>query len=170
MENDCKETCGKQAVYDYLDELGIDYEAVEHQVVRNMEELYGIGLPHSESIAKNLFVCDDKKRNYYLITIKGDKRVDLKALRRKYGLRPLSLAKEEELKGILRIIPGSVTPLGILNDNGHKTSFFIDEDFLISPSIIGIHPNENTATIWLKVEDLLHIITEHGNPVKVVAF
>ena len=28
--------------------------------------------------------------------------------------------------------------------------------------------NENTATLWLKVEDLIDIIKEHGNQVNVV--
>ena len=135
-----------------------------------MAELSNISFPYPESIAKNLFVCDDKKCNYYLITIKGDKRVDLKAFRHTYGTRPLSLAKKKDLKKVLGLTPGSVTPLGILNDKEHKTHFFLDKDFLIPPSIIGVHPNENTATIWLKAEDLLRIITEHMNPVKIVPF
>ena len=95
-----------------------------------MAELSDISFPYPESVAKNLFVCDDRKYNYYLITLKGDKRVDLKAFRHKYGTRPLSLAKEDDLKKILGLMPGSVTPLGILNDREHKTHFFLDEDFL----------------------------------------
>ena len=34
--------------------------------------------------------------------------------------------------------------------------------------IIGIHPNDNTATVWMKVEDLLEIVKEHGNQVTVI--
>ena len=34
--------------------------------------------------------------------------------------------------------------------------------------IIGVHPNDNTAAVWLKVEDLINIIKEHGNEVFVV--
>ena len=34
--------------------------------------------------------------------------------------------------------------------------------------IIGIHPNDNTATIWLKTQDLINIIKEHGNKVELV--
>lgn len=157
-------------IYHLLNSYHISYEVTEHKAVYDMADLSTISFPHPESIAKNLFVCDDKKRNYYLLTTKGNKRVDLKAFRHKYGTRPLSLAKEEDLKRILGLTPGSVTPLGILNDQEHKTHFFLDEDFQIPPSIIGVHPNENTATIWLKVEDLLRIITEHKTPVKIVPF
>ena len=32
-----------------------------------------------------------------------------------------------------------------------------------------MHPNENTATVLLKTEDLLQIIKEHGNAVDVVS-
>ena len=45
-----------------------------------MAELAGIDIPYPEADAKNLFVRDDKKRNYYLITLKGD---DLKAFQQK---------------------------------------------------------------------------------------
>ena len=35
-----------------------------------MEEVAQIQLPYPEQEAKNLFVRDDKKKNYYLITVK----------------------------------------------------------------------------------------------------
>ena len=34
--------------------------------------------------------------------------------------------------------------------------------------IIGGHPNENTAALWLKTEDLIAIIKEHSNEVNIV--
>lgn len=159
----------KQAVYNYLDSLAIRYETTEHKAVHTMDELSETCLPHPEAIAKNLFVCDDKKQDYYLITVKSGKRVNLKALRRAYGTRPLSLAGEDALQDILRLTPGSVTPLGILNDTTCRVHFFLDKDFLTFPAIIGIHPNDNTATIWLNTEDLLYIIRTHGNEVTVVS-
>ena len=69
---------------------------------------------------------------------------------------------------ILNLKPGSVTPLGILNDINKKVIVYLDEDFRKAPGIIGIHPNDNTATIWLKMDDLINIIKEHGNIVKEV--
>ncbi len=77
----------KQETYDYLTAQGISYEITEHQAVFNMAELVSVSLPYPDCDAKNLFVRDDKKRNYYLITVKGDKRVDLKEFRKKHGLR-----------------------------------------------------------------------------------
>lgn len=82
----------KLAIYPFLGEQKIPYEKIEHPAVFNMEQLASIHLPHPEWDAKNLFVRDDKKRNYYLITVKGDKRVDLKEFRRQHALRALSFA------------------------------------------------------------------------------
>ena len=129
-----------------------------------MDELDDIDLPYKEFDAKNLFVRDDKKNNYYLITVKGDKRVDLKEFRKKYHTKHLSFAKKEELLSILNLTSGSVSPLGLLNDKEKKTIFFID-NYFEDNSLIGIHPNDNTATIWLKAKDLITIIEEHGNQV-----
>lgn len=158
----------KQEIYDFLKENNIWHEITEHKAVYNMEELKDLDLPYPDQDAKNLFVRDDKKRNYYLITVKGEKRVDLKEFRKRNNTRNLSFASEQDLMEILELIPGAVTPLGILNDKERKVKFFIDRDFLNEPEIIGIHPNDNTATIWLKAKDLIEIIKEHGNEVNVV--
>ena len=87
----------KIEIYHYLKRQNIAYEITEHKAVFNMEEADAVDLPYPEWGAKNLFVRDDKKRNYYLITMKGNKRVDLKAFRRQRGLRALSFAAAEEL-------------------------------------------------------------------------
>ncbi len=73
----------KQEIYDYLKEKNIWYEITEHKAVYNMEELENIDLPYPEADGKNLFVRDDKKRNYYLITVKGNKKLNLKEFRKK---------------------------------------------------------------------------------------
>ena len=158
----------KQEIYDFIKSKNIWHEITEHKAVFNMNELSEIEVPYPEYDAKNLFVRDDKKRNYYLITVKGDKRDDLKEFRRQNNTRPLSFASEQELMSIMNLIAGSVTPLGMLNDKELKVAFYLDKDFLNGKQIIGIHPNENTATLWLKVEDLISIIKEHGNEVNIV--
>ena len=155
----------KQEIYDYLKEKEIRHEITEHKAVFNMEELDSVELPYPDRDAKNLFVRDDKRRSYYLITVKGDKRVDLKEFRKTYGTRPLSFVKPDELADILGLIPGAVTPFGLLNDSEKKVAFYIDAEFLGGSGLIGVHPNDNTATVWLKAEDLIRIIREHGNEV-----
>lgn len=158
----------KEQIYDYLRKENIWHEITEHEAVYNMAELANIEVPYPEYDAKNLFVRDDKKRNYYLITVKGDKRVDLKGFRNNNGTRPLSFASADDLMNIMSLIPGAVTPLGLLNDSECKVTLFLDDDFMNGSELIGVHPNDNTATVWLKVNDLIKIIQKHGNSVNVV--
>ncbi len=157
----------KQEVYRFLKDSGIWYEITEHKAVYNMEELSEVEIPYPEADAKNLFVRDDKKQNYYLITVRGDKRVDLKAFRKKNQTRPLSFASPDELMQLMKLIPGAVTPLGILNDTEKKVKVFLDRDFLNAPGLVGVHPNDNTATVWMQTEDLIRMIQEHGNEVTI---
>lgn len=158
----------KSDIYDFLKSKGIPFEVTEHKAVYNMAEMAEIDIPHPEADAKNLFVRDDKRQNYYLITVKGDRRVDLKKFRREHQTKPLTFASEDELEAILALKPSSVTPFGLLNDEDRKVHFFLDGDFLEGSGLVGVHPNENTATVWLKAEDLLEIIREHGNRAETV--
>ena len=158
----------KQETYDYLHTHGVAFEITEHPAVYNMAECAELDLPYPEDDAKNLFVRDDKKRNYYLITVRGDKRVNLKDLRRAHGTRPLTFASPDELLQFLKLTPGSVTPLGLLNDPDHSVQFFLDEEFLLPPGRIGVHPNDNTATVWLHTEELLRLLKEYGTTLELI--
>ena len=95
---------------------------------------------------------------------RANKRVDLKGFRRQHGLRALSFASTEELFSIMELTPGAVTPLGILNDTESRVHFYLDEEFIGNK--IGVHPNDNTATVWMQADDLMKIIQKHGNTVE----
>ena len=156
---------GKQEIYRLLSEKGVWHEITEHKAVYNMDEVADIELPYPEAECKNLFVRDKKKREYYLISVKGDKRVNLKKFREKYNTKPLGFASEDDLMNILGLIPGAVTPLGLLNDTDGKVILYLDQDFFKGEHLIGVHPNDNTATVWMKTDDLTDIIRTHGNNV-----
>ncbi len=158
----------KQEIYDYLKSKNIWYEITEHKAVYNMKELSEIDIPYKEADAKNLFIRDDKRKNYYLITVKGDKRVDLKEFKNKNNTRSLTFVSPNDLEEILKLKPGSVTPLGLLNDENLKVHFYIDKYFINVSNIIGIHPNDNTATVWVHTKDLIELIKEHGNQVTII--
>lgn len=109
---------------------------------------------------------DDEKRAYYLITLTGSKTVDLKEFRRRYGARPLSFASADDLRSIMGLESGSVTPLELLNDEGREATVFLDAD--LASGIIGVHPNDNTATVWMRAADLVRVVENHGNEVRIV--
>ena len=133
-----------------------------------MDELGRVDVPHPGRDAKNLFVRDDKKKNYYMITVLGNKRVDLKQFKKDYGTRHLSFASPDDLQNLLHVIPGAVTPLGLLNDETKEVKIFLDDAFLKNGGIIGVHPCDNTATVWLQTKDLINLIEGHGNPVETI--
>ena len=97
---------------------------------------------------------------------RANKRVDLKGFRRQHGLRALSFASTEELFSIMELTPGAVTPLGILNETESRVHFYLDEEFIGNK--IGVHPNDNTATIWMQADDLMGLIQKHGNEAEYV--
>lgn len=155
----------KQEIYAMLREKGIPHGITEHRAIDSMQEIPDMAIPHSEDIAKNLFVRDDKGQNYCLITVRGDKRVDLKEFRNAHGTRRLSFASAQELMAKLGLTPGSVTPLGLLHDAERAVTLYLDREFLAVSGRVGVHPNENTATVWLKPEDLIALLEEHGSKV-----
>lgn len=156
----------KQETYDFLKQSGVWFEVTEHEAVFTMEALMQVEVPYPEADAKNLFVRDDKKRNYYLITVRGEKRVNLNEFRKQHGLRGLTFASPEELMTLLHLSPGSVTPLGLLNDTAFRVQLFLDASF--AGNIIAVHPNDNVATVWLPADDLARILREHGSTVSFV--
>ncbi len=158
----------KQAVKEFLEEKGIPFAWVEHKAVYTIDEMKELGLEDINEIAKNLFLRDQKGKRHFLVVIREDKRVDLKGLGDKLGGVRLSFASEERLEKYLGLKKGSVTPLGVLNDADCAVEVYFDED-LCRLKRIGVHPNENTASVYLAPQDLLKIVEEHGNPLHILS-
>lgn len=160
----------KNDVLALCDARGIAYEIACHEAVFHMGALAEKGVPHLERIAKNLLLRDDKKRCYYLVSVKGETHLDLKAFRRLYETRPLTFASDDDLLRLLALTPGSVTPLGLLNAAAGSVQWFVDAAFFAGDGLIGVHPNDNTATIFLKVTDLVSLLESFGHTAVVARF
>lgn len=154
----------KEKILELLDQKRIEYKAIEHAAVFNMQEMEALHVDGIEDIAKNLFVRDKKKRNYYLIVSREDKPVDLKKLQATLGSKPLGFASEDDLEKFLGLSRGAVTPFGILNDDSRSVRAIVDESF--RNGRIGVHPNDNAATVFLSTSELIKLIVEHGNTVE----
>ena len=152
----------KEDIYNKLDKMGISYKIVEHGAVYTIEEALDKKIENKDKIVKNLFIRDDKKQNYYLLLVPSLKRVNLKELRKKINSRPLSFASIYDLEKYLVLKKGAVSPLGVFNDIKRIVKVIIDKEIL-SFGIVGVHPNDNTVSVFLKLEDLERIIKEHGN-------
>ena len=112
-------------------------------------------------------MCDDKHQSFWLVTLPKDKKLDLKALRTLLGSRRLTFAAAEELDAMLNLPPGSVTPLGALNDAEGRVPVIIDSAF--KENLIGVPLLTNTATIWLNGADLALMLTQQGHKVNWLA-
>lgn len=152
----------KDAVLSLLQRKEIAYRIVKHKRVFTSEEGKALGLPDGARVAKNLFLRDDKKQQYYLAVVQQNRRLNLKALRARLGSRPLTFASEEDLMRLLGLSKGAVTPFGVLHDEAGQVQVLLDEYFLDGQ--IGVHPNENTATVWLDAADLAALLAEYAHP------
>ena len=154
----------RKIVFDTLDRLGIPYQVWEHPAVYTIEEMDALNLPSPEAVVKNLFLRDAKGKQHFVVVLKKDKQADLRGLGERLGVK-LSFASEERLMKCLGLEKGSVTPFGVLNDDARAVEVLLDAGLGHMP-LVGVHPNENTATVALRPEDLLRVIEEHGNPVE----
>lgn len=143
----------KKKVYEALDKMKINYEVVEHEPVYTMEDMDRLGLTKKGTLCKNLFLRDSKGKRHFLVTADEHTKIDLKSLSKKLGAGNLRFASEERLEKYLGLKQGSVTPFGLMNDTDHAVEFFIDKSLSKCKSL-GIHPLDNTATVFLSYKDL----------------
>lgn len=154
----------QKEVLKLLEQNHISYIYREHPPVYTMEQMRQLRLEHENDVALNLFLRDDKKRNYYLVSLDGNSHISLKALRHILGSRPLSFASENDLMRILGLKKGNVSALGALNDTDHLCQTVIDIRY--QNRLIGVHPLENTATVWIKGSDLYALLEKYGHDVR----
>lgn len=152
----------RKKALDRLKELNIDYQLIEHEAAFTIDDMDNIDLEHEEYIIKNLFLRDSNGKRHFLVVVDKDKKTDLKNLRNEIGCSALSFASEERLLKYLDVKKGSVSPLGIINDSEKAVEVIIDKD-LLNKELIGIHPNDNTASVFIKPNDLINIIETNGN-------
>lgn len=147
-------------IYEVLKDLKINFKEQSHKAVYTVEEAKNENITLPGKGCKNLFL-KDKKKNYYLVVLDEDKRANLKELEEKLNTKNLRFASSEDLYFYLKLEPGSVTPLGIINDSDQKVFLILDKD-LQNQSLL-FHPNTNTKTICITYTDLIKIIeyTKH---------
>ncbi len=156
----------ESALYQSLEDLGIDFAVVEHQPVFTVGESHGLHEQIAGNHTKNLFL-KDAGSTYWLITVPHDKRVDLKALPAAIGSKRVSFGKGEDMEMLLGISPGSVTPLAAFNDKEYRVRVVVDA-VLAATQLVQVHPLRNSATLGLSGGDLLLALRHWGHNVEVV--
>ncbi|HEY1385640.1 MAG TPA: prolyl-tRNA synthetase associated domain-containing protein [Dongiaceae bacterium] len=145
-----------------LDALGIACRNHEHAAVFTVEEAKALRGELAGGHIKNLFLRN-KKEEMWLVVAEEDKRIDLKALGERLGAGKLSFGSPDRLMRYLGVLPGAVTPFGIINDKDRKVKVVLDRD-LMGFNPVNAHPLVNTMTTALSPQDLVRFLEAEGHP------
>lgn len=140
-------------VYDLLDGLGMWYLRTDHEAADTMEACNKIDAVLDVRICKNLFLCNRKKTKFYLLMMPGDKGFKTKELAGQHGLQRLSFANEDYMEQYLDITPGSVSIMGLMNDEDGMVQLIVDEEVL-DGEFLGCHPCINTSSLKLRTKEV----------------
>jgi Ala-tRNA(Pro) deacylase len=151
----------------WLSKHGIQYVLHKHPAVFTVPEakIHCGHIPGTH--IKNLFLRNKKTEEFYLVTFPSEKRLDLKAFRKMVGAPNIRFASPEDLVEILGITPGAVSPLGLVNDTSHRAVFILEKE-LWNAKILCAHPNVNTETLQIKIEDFRKFVRATGTEIRLV--
>lgn len=137
----------------FLDANGFAYQRTEHPAVFTCEEaeLHRPDVPAVST--KNLFLCDKKKRRFFLAVTSCEKTVRLDALASQLNVAHIRFGSEEDLMRLLGVTRGSVTMMGLVNDSEHKVELWMDSEIWQGEHFQS-HPLVNTATLVLTRSEL----------------
>lgn len=157
----------RENILEKLKNLEIAFELVEHAPAFTMDEYNALGFNPNDEICKNLFLRDYKGTRHMLVVLKGSKYADLGLIRDEVESSKLSFASDERLAKYLDVQKGSVSPLGLINDETGAVEVYFDED-LKDAARLGFHPNDNTATVFLSFQDVQKYIESTGHTVRFI--
>jgi len=151
-----------------LNEFGLDFEVYAHETCMTADELVEkVSLPSDEkgTHTKNLFF-KDKKHGLFLVTHAVSSTFNTKQLGGLLGLQGkvnMRLANAEALEKHLKVKPGCVGPLCIVNDESKEVTLVVDKTLLDgSYDYIHSHPLRNDASVKMKPSVLEEFFKKAG--------
>tara|TARA_B100000029_G_scaffold210262_2_gene208094 strand:+ start:2565 stop:3086 length:522 start_codon:yes stop_codon:yes gene_type:complete len=151
-----------------LSELNIEWSTLRHPAVWTVEESKRLRGDLPGGHCKSLFLKDKKGRLFLVVTLE-DREVDLKWLRRPIGAAQLSFGRPELLMEVLGVIPGAVTPFGLINDVEARVHVVLDRDML-ERDPLNYHPLTNEATTAIAPNDLVAFVHACGHEPQILDF
>ena len=140
-----------------------------HPPVFTCEQAEALCQPTPAALSlKNLLLTDKKKRQRYLMTAVTSTQTGFKPMgaaveAARPSLKPkggLTFAPQTDLKASLALLPGSVTPLGVLNDRSGEVALFLDQNIFASHerSLVSCHPNACHASVTMHRQALVAFV------------
>jgi Ala-tRNA(Pro) deacylase len=153
---------GDPLLYRILEELGIVFEYLEHPPVATIAEAKNYWKDLDATHCKNLFLRNHKGDRHYLVIIEHSRDVNIHDLEKRLGQGKLSFASDQRMMKYLGLMPGSVSPFGLINDSEKKVHIFLDENLRKSQKI-SFHPCQNTASLVISFSDFEKFLAWAGN-------
>ncbi len=151
----------RERLFRRFDELGIEAPTVAYPSHRTVEEGKALRGDMNGTFTKNLLL-KDKKGQLFLVVAHEDQTVDLKTLRNRIGAsRSLRFAPGDQMRDVLGIVPGALTPLALLNDEEGLVTVVVDSN-LMDADQLNFHPLTNTESTGIRPDDLLCFIASCG--------
>lgn len=164
-----KQYADKEAVFALLDEMGIPYHKQEHEAVHTMAEVESAGVVREGIVLKNLFLKDAKGKHHFLVCVPETATIDFRELGDQLGVKQLGMASAARLEKYLGVVSGCVSPLNILNDEDHEVVIVLDGT-LSDETVVGIHPNDSAASVWLEYRYLKQLLVQQTREVMYLNF
>ncbi len=154
---------------DFLDTNDIGYEFHSHPPLPTIDEALEYWKDIDSVHCKNLFFRNHKGNRHYLVVFECHKDLDIHSLEHKLKQGKLSFASAERMERCLGLLPGSVSPLGLMNDidpeadpkelfpNGRRVMLFLDSDLKSAPRL-SFHPCDNTASVVISNVDFIRFL------------
>ncbi|MDJ0684222.1 MAG: prolyl-tRNA synthetase associated domain-containing protein [Alphaproteobacteria bacterium] len=168
-----QDAIGEDGLYQRLDALRIAHRTIEHDpaftVAESQAILERIDADLGGASIKNLFLRD-KKKSVWLAVVLEDRKVDLKALKTALGAKGnLSFGSPELLIELMGVIPGAVTPFGVINDRENRIAVVLDKA-IFDQSEVNAHPLRNDRTTQIACADLLTFLKAEGKDPTILDF
>jgi len=159
-----------------LREFGLEFDVYAHEPCMTADELVEkvpLASDKKETHTKNLFF-KDKKHGLFLVTQATSSTFNTKqlgALLNLQGKVNMRLANGEALESYLKVKPGCVGPLCIVNDDSKEVRLVVDKSLVDgSYDYIHSHPLQNDASVKIKPAVLEEFFKKAGIEPAVVDF
>jgi len=154
-------------IYKFLDDHQIEYERHDHPPVFTVEDVNRLVPPLPAAKTKSLFLRDTKGSRHFLIIVRGEKRVDFKALPGILNSSKLRFGSPERLKKHLGVDPGSVSIFSAVNDMDKAVEIIIDTALWASDAF-QFHPLVNTSTLVISRDNIERFLDKTGHETQVL--
>lgn len=158
---------GRADLLAFLAMHGIATSTVEHPPLFTVEQSQALRGEIPGGHTKNLFL-KDKKDQVFLVVAEEDAEIDMKSLHKRIDSARLSFGRPELMVELLGVVPGSVTPFGVINDGAGRVSVILDQG-LLRHETLNFHPLENTATTSIGREDFLAFLRHAGHEPRILS-